>query len=418
MVMKKQHSLWLMIGLVSMAGLCFADVDVDVRESPTERSLTTSASIESLIDSKAAELGGELRMGGIRELVIRVEGTFEDALRNKIMNALRSALMDQGLQVAKTGRAKNFLVVTVKMVPPKTDQDKPPYYTLGFAVHDSNQQPQGPPLKFTLEQKNSEELARELAVPMDQSDRRTGATSPLPASVVDAAVVGYLDPDTSKVPLVPGSAKPNNQAPQTALRPNLGQLPQQHIQDGVVYAKKDGMFGIQIRSNDKPLRHSIYRDGLAMVEFKSEEYYEVALYNHAPFDVLVNLQIDGVDSGFFSKTKRLLWYIPAGKSTVIRGWQKDSETANKFSIVAKEDSLAYQQGFSMNVGTVHANFFRAFNNQEELLKDPEEAKLANTRGPVGTGVGPEHQAKVLTVQKIPGAMRAGVSIRYDRTANE
>jgi hypothetical protein len=186
----------------------------------------------------------------------------------------------------------------------------------------------------------------------------------------------------------------------------------------IARAHKDGMYGIQILSNGKPCDLTI-ENGRAMVEFdESQNDYEVVLVNDAPFDAVVELKIDGVDSGWFRKRQRVLWYCQSGKKFKVPGWMiEGNQTFYKFSFVPKEDSIAAQQGSPGSVGTIQAIFYRAYNLNDVIEAiDPTDKKPQ--QGRVGTGAFEKFEQKVQKVEKKHGALvRASVVVRYERKAS-
>ena len=384
-----------------------------------------ASNLESEIDAKAALMAKSLRSEGVTKLGVRIEGAYEDALRLKVLSSLNYSFDNQGIEVQKSNRASKYLVAVIKTVVPTSANDRfGPSYSVAFKLANRNGEPEKSKIneeqnKFKIVQDDPAELLPDLGISEDPGDRTKKKNGKVETGVItpDAAAVinGYLDPETQKVELLPQPENPDrHKVYKSPLRNDLGKLPNQSIgEDKVVYAKKNGVFGIQVLSKGKPVHHFIYEDGLAMVEFKNERTYEVLLKNHADFDVLVNLQIDGVDSGWFAKNKKVLWFCPANKSIVIKGWLKEGDTeATEFLIVDKKDSVAAQHGLSLQVGTIQASFFRAWNNKKEMALDPLER---GRRGGAGTAEGDRIPAKVIRVKKIPGKMRASVAIRYDRS---
>lgn len=373
------------------------------------------SNLESEIDHRAKKIAEKLRDAGIDEVAVRIEGSFEDALRNKALSSIITAFANQAVKIQKN-KAEHYLVATIEEQAPKSDREPGPSFSVKFALKDRNQKVVKPSFdEEVIQQNDPVSMISELAVPAEAPNGDV-----LDVSILQGTLCGYLKPDTQDIKLQPlpppDPDKPldPNQAFQSPSRPTLGLKPQQDIRDNAAFARKNGLFGVQILSNGRPVRHFVYDDGLAMVEFKDEKKYEVQFRNNSDFDVLFSLQIDGVDSGWFTKDKKVLWFCPKKSSTTIPGWlQAGDSKYGTFSIVDEADSVARQNGLSMQVGTIQVSVFKAFNNKDEIKLDPSEPN-AGARG-IGTGIGELFPAKVVRVAKVPGSLRSSVVVRYDRT---
>ncbi len=149
---------------------------------------------------------------------------------------------------------------------------------------------------------------------------------------------------------------------------------------------------------------------------ENSDSYQVRIFNNAKWDALFFLKIDGVDSGFFrDREKPTLWYCPAGKSVVVRGWINEDTLENKqgneFSWAPPKDSIAAQYGMSGDIGFITATFYRAYKIDEDPRKvDPRERTLGRA-----TRRGENIHQPITLIERKPGPkVRAVLSLPYER----
>ncbi|MFO0455371.1 MAG: hypothetical protein ACK5Z0_05125, partial [Planctomycetota bacterium] len=76
------------------------------------------SNLESEIDHRAKKIAEKLRDAGIDEVAVRIEGSFEDALRNKALSSIITAFGNQAVKIQKN-KAEHYLVATIEEQAPK-----------------------------------------------------------------------------------------------------------------------------------------------------------------------------------------------------------------------------------------------------------------------------------------------------------
>ncbi|QDT66571.1 hypothetical protein [Calycomorphotria hydatis] len=217
----------------------------------------------------------------------------------------------------------------------------------------------------------------------------------------------------------PGSVEPSAVASTVSLtnvtRDTKFTKPQQFVDGNVVRAKRGGAFGIELLVNDRPVTPQVGGDGFAFVRFNEKDEYKVRLYNNSNYRVGVELLIDGVDRGWFSQAEGALRVIQPRSTSVVNGWKLDSRQAAAFEVVPAQNSVAASLNRTGSIGTVHANFYRFYNSEEEKREafDMIMRAFSKIDTKFGTGRGRTIPAPTVTVRGVKGdTLRGAVSVRY------
>ena len=212
--------------------------------------------------------------------------------------------------------------------------------------------------------------------------------------------------------------------------------PKPAIQGSVLRAKANSKFGIEIlvkEGNDYKPRSPEEKDktGLAFVGIKRNEVYAVRLINDNPFDVAVQLTLDGL--GMFvscdavdpdSKrplrdplTKKPLFQhvlIPANQSMIVKGWFVNLKKTDEFKVTAYADSLAHLFNSGSGVGTITAEFHAAVAPDKPFPdgepKNNDNVSLSADATGRGKRLDEEYGVKEVKI----GGLRGAVSVRYTR----
>lgn len=162
-------------------------------------------------------------------------------------------------------------------------------------------------------------------------------------------------------------------------------------------------------------RASRVEEGLAFVPIQRGEAYEIALFNDSDFDAAVTLAIDGLSMYAFSDVKsagkpRFTHVIvPKKAASVIKGWYRDNKFSEEFLVTEYSKSAAAELSNNANIGTITATFAAAWVDGEPSPPDDLPARAAD-----GTGRGARVAAEYVEVNRIIGAIRATISVRYTR----
>ena len=215
---------------------------------------------------------------------------------------------------------------------------------------------------------------------------------------------------------------------------------------------EDSPYGIEVRVNGQPLRFKEEVEGLAYVDLKRGDEYEVVLHNMSDHEVAVDLKIDGLNRFHFAEPayreggrrdgKPNLRYriIPPRSSETIVGWFKSHSRKTRFKITSIEESAAKKAGIPLDdVGMVSATFYACW-EKDSGSRPRDEPKVKETRlitryvrekrqrpdgstyeiyKPVhsvrnATGFGTDVTKVTRGVERTIGVPRATVVFRYDR----
>lgn len=101
--------------------------------------------------------------------------------------------------------------------------------------------------------------------------------------------------------------------------------------------------------------HSIYIEALRGLD------YELRMTNRTPHRVAVALSVDGlntIDARHTDSRKAAKWVLGPWDSTVISGWQVDSDHARRFFFTGEKSSYAASLGQTENLGVIEAVVYR------------------------------------------------------------
>jgi hypothetical protein len=207
------------------------------------------------------------------------------------------------------------------------------------------------------------------------------------------------------------------------LRRRLRQ-PSVHVDGPRVSSRAGSPYLVELLVRDGPGARALPRDarvegGLAFVPIRRDESYEVRLTNKSAFEAAATQSIDGLDQFAFSdvkdpKTGRPRYtvrIIPAGGSTVIRGWHRTNEVADSFLVTEFARSAAARRlQHSAKVGTLVVTFAACWQNNAQRPSDEQ----SDDRAADATGQGPPVAQNLYEVRRSIGAVRDTVSIRYSK----
>jgi hypothetical protein len=207
------------------------------------------------------------------------------------------------------------------------------------------------------------------------------------------------------------------------LRRRLRQ-PSVHVDGPRVSSRAESAFQVEVLVQDGPGGRVQPRDarvegGLAFVPIRRDECYEVRLTNKSAFEAAATLSIDGLDQFAFSdvkdpktgKPRYTVRIVPAGGSTVIRGWHRTNEVADSFLVTEFSRSAAARRlQNTAKVGTLVVTFAACW--QSNAQRPPDEQ--SDDRAANATGQGPPVAQKLREVRRTIGAVRDTVSIRYSK----
>ncbi len=334
---------------------------------------TVEASVEKPLTDAAKRLALELqsqRVSTVR-VIVKELFTLSSSLPNTIREVVVKELKDNGLSVATSGDRVIEISPSVISEPGFADSVK-----IAFTLYDRTGQALGK-LPIDCRIRGPVEVGNAIGLSVDASDKTTGQSRPVGPGHIKKAI------------------------------PGNGPKPQPKVNGTVFRAIDNGMFGMELIVNGRPITPSIDAAGFAMVRLSERDTYEVRLINDANFDCLVALSLDGVDSGWFSESSKVLWVVRSKSSATIKGWSVDSNRAMKFEVGPPDESVAASLGQIGDVGVIQATFFRGYK--------PGEGKDPSDKGGLGTAAGDEFDWKVKKVQMERGkTARAMLSMRYDK----
>lgn len=161
--------------------------------------------------------------------------------------------------------------------------------------------------------------------------------------------------------------------------------------------------------------------GQPFVDVARGERYRIWLINDSDYDAAARLTMDGLALFTFSEEDYRQYthvIVSARSRTVIPGWHLNNTTSREFLVGSLAESevrriLPESLDLSQIAGTVTASFRAAW---EEGAKSPDDEPAPGTLGAGNaTRLGPKIQQNYQPVQRILGALRGCVSIRYSET---
>ncbi|MCA9055329.1 MAG: hypothetical protein KDA75_15920 [Planctomycetaceae bacterium] len=202
-----------------------------------------------------------------------------------------------------------------------------------------------------------------------------------------------------------------------------------HIAGTTVFASRSSPYGVQVTVNGKPRIPTVDADGLAFIEIKRGEEYEVILINNSRHRAVGKLQIDGLGSFAFSEVRvesgpdkgdplYNFWAIRPNDRARITGWHKRDEGKDNFrafEVTSYADSAAGLLGHTSDIGTITAIFSAAWEKGTDPPADLKEPPKTTSKGlPDATKEGRAKTQDVQPVELEVGVVRAAVSIRYSK----
>lgn len=167
-------------------------------------------------------------------------------------------------------------------------------------------------------------------------------------------------------------------------------------------------------------------DGNAYVDARKGMYPSVRITNSASYDASIRFSWDGLDLFAFAddtdpKSGKILRdprtrqpryshvTIPRGKSVVLRGWFRNLNQVDAFSVTDYAWSAAAELQSTAPVGVLVVTFAASWENEADRPKDE-----AGTKSPVGIGRGPLMDQTSVEVRRKIGPVRDTVTIRYSK----
>lgn len=200
-------------------------------------------------------------------------------------------------------------------------------------------------------------------------------------------------------------------------RRRLVEKPQVAIAGTRVSAKAGSPFAIELLVGGKA-RAAEDKNGLAFIGIKRGETYAVRLINDSNYEAAVNLSIDGISMFAFSEVrikegpkkgqpKFSVVIVPPRKQVVIVGWHVNQKISDKFLVTDYAKSAAALLKTKDKLGTITARFAAAWKEDEQPPSDePGKAR--------GTGFGERVESPYVEVRRHVGAVRAAISVRYEK----
>lgn len=193
--------------------------------------------------------------------------------------------------------------------------------------------------------------------------------------------------------------------------------PPTKIENAKTMPSASSPFGIEIlvNSNNRLTSRSPRLDSQsrAFVELHRGEEYVVRLYNDAAFEAAVCLTVDGVDVFVDAQdappNSRLIIY--PGQHVDVPGWYFSRTQSKAFEIGGYEESVAKRVGNSTGVGTISAAFQACWDPNGPR---PADEPGGSPKGGKATKQGRDINKNYVQLTRDFGAVRAVVSVRYDR----
>ena len=222
----------------------------------------------------------------------------------------------------------------------------------------------------------------------------------------------------------------------------------------ILFGGEKTLYGIEVKVNNQPRRFTEDVEGLAYVDLRRGEEYEVVIHNHSKHEVAVELKIDGLNAFHFSepsfrvdddrggtKPRYKYWIARVGScETKVMGWYKTNRRSSRFKITPIEESAVASAGIPFDdVGMVSATFFASW--QEGRGQEPSDEPQIETiytvthfvsermfradgsfywvqkpvrETRVATGFGTDVVTQSTGVKRIIGVPRATIAFRYTR----
>jgi hypothetical protein len=188
-----------------------------------------------------------------------------------------------------------------------------------------------------------------------------------------------------------------------------------------VFADAASTYGLEIlvRGADGAFqpRTAMQDGGMAFVEIKTGEDYEVRLVNNSRYEASARLFIDGLDMFEFSKEPGDSVILKPSTSTTIPGWHLTDEISKRFLVTPYDDSAASLLRRRADLGLVTALFSASWEHAQQRPGDEPPTGLENMvsmMGNVGTGFGATVPIHYATVKRHTGVTRSAVTIRYSK----
>jgi hypothetical protein len=167
-----------------------------------------------------------------------------------------------------------------------------------------------------------------------------------------------------------------------------------------------------------PRPMSLDAAGQPFVQIHDTEVYAIRLTNNAPYDVAIDLRIDGVNCFAFSEEPLRYWILPPGQPMTVMGWHRNGAIMTEFKVVSESPQSAAARlnlipsaGHGLITATIHAAWPKGAAPPDDEPRLPvEEAR----RGKPTTGFGQNLNVKTAEVEREIGAPRDLIWVRYDR----
>lgn len=192
--------------------------------------------------------------------------------------------------------------------------------------------------------------------------------------------------------------------------------PQQAIKDTLVRAKEGGLFGIEIIVNGKAQQPKVV-DGYAVIAEPEMDTFQIRLVNDAPYEVGMELALDGIDSYWYSNQLTGYWVVGPNSKRVVRGWQLDDQQEQDFTAVLPSRMKAAKTNVPRRLSLITASVYRAYQPDEPYLDDSAPFSLVRT---IEAGLVAQFYRRAFDhVGRKFGRIRACVPVRFEpkRTNN-
>ncbi|MCA9128175.1 MAG: hypothetical protein KDB22_13870 [Planctomycetales bacterium] len=189
--------------------------------------------------------------------------------------------------------------------------------------------------------------------------------------------------------------------------------PQINVQ-GSRIAGRTGQFAIEliVKEGGKYIAQKVTEErGKPFVPLNEKDIYGVRLINDAPFEVAIDLRIDGVNCFAFSKSKSTHWIVGAGQHTDILGWHRDNKVTTEFKVVNNFPGTAAAKlklKPSSEIGLITCSFSASWEKDSQRPTDEPEVQGR------GTGFGDDIKINTTQVPRTIGQVRDVLSVRYER----
>ncbi|MFG0333367.1 MAG: hypothetical protein ACF8TS_08405 [Maioricimonas sp. JB049] len=231
-----------------------------------------------------------------------------------------------------------------------------------------------------------------------------GATTDLQSAVQETASTPVTAPvEEGATPTLPEKAKARN-ARDTRLKASLSKPSFHPVSPSTIAASDSSPFHVEILAaatpgeSFTPLNVEKDGEGRAFVPLAEGNQYGVHVINNSPFDVGVELLIDGVNTLEFAENPTFRengkWVIAAGTGGFIKGWFINNTRVDTFVVTPDQQGVAATLGRPQQIGTITATFYTAWVGHDPPAFEQLLA-VGDGKGSTGRGKAEEFRGTIL-----------------------